>query len=84
MLQKERTGEFEAQIERQSLWLADVNGVIVRKARDLMAQVHPRVPLRTLDALHLATYLSVVAGPLFTQDRRMIEAATLSGIPLVS
>ena len=88
-LRKERLGEitrvqretawarFERQIQVRSLYLAPLNGAIVRKARDLMHDVHPHVPLRTLDSIHLATYLSVLSGPFLTNDRRMREAATL-------
>ena len=35
--------------------------------------------LRTLDAIHLATYDSVITGPIFTKDKRMIAAAKLLG-----
>jgi predicted nucleic acid-binding protein len=44
-----------------------------------MLRVHPHVPLRTLDAIHLATFQSVVAGPIFTKDKRMLAAAKLLG-----
>ena len=96
LLQKERSGhiskfqreaswkEFERQIQQQTLVLADLDSAIVHQAQGLMVQVHPRVALRTLDALHLATYLSVIPGPLFTKDKRMLEAAGLLGIPLVT
>jgi len=45
-------------------------------------ELHPNVPLRTLDALHLATYLSVETGPLFTKDIRMRQAAARLGLSL--
>ncbi|MBI2812793.1 MAG: type II toxin-antitoxin system VapC family toxin [Opitutae bacterium] len=54
----------------------------VREATDLMRQVAPDVLLRTLDAIHLATYLSVDAGPLFTRDKRVLEAARKLGLNL--
>jgi predicted nucleic acid-binding protein len=38
--------------------------------------------LRTLDALHLATYGGIEAGPLFTRDKRMREAARRMDYPL--
>jgi len=47
-----------------------------------MGELHPGVPLRTLDAIHLATYLDVEAGPLFTRDPRMLQAAAFMGLPL--
>jgi|GEM_PF-6084183 len=48
-----------------------------------MFEVHPYVPLRTLDAIQLATCLSVVTGALFTKNVRIQEAARLLEIPLV-
>jgi predicted nucleic acid-binding protein len=95
LLRKEREGhinpaqresawaEFERLIAGQSVYLATLDGVIVRKAREVMFDVHPHVPLRTLDALHLATFLSVFGGPFFTTDRRLRDAARLLEIPLV-
>jgi hypothetical protein len=60
-----------------------LDGPIVRRAKDVMAQLHPHVPLRALNAIHLATYLSVITGPLFTTDVRMGKAARFLEIPLV-
>ncbi len=93
-LAKERSGQIRPS-DREQIWqrfeelLADgaiqlvpLNGIIVRAATEVMTEVHPHVPLRTLDAIHLATYLSVEAGPLFTKDRRMLEAARRLNIPL--
>lgn len=75
--------EFERQVREESIYLAVLDGTIARKAKDVMLDVHPHVPLRTLDAIHLATYLSVITGPFFTKDQRMREAARLLEIPLV-
>ncbi len=73
---------FENLMADNTVHLIKLDGMVVREAVEVMAQVHPDVPLRTLDAIHLATYLSVDAGPLFTKDRRMIEAAKKLNIPL--
>jgi predicted nucleic acid-binding protein len=59
-----------------------LNGVLVQEAAEVMEEVHPEIPLRTLDAIHLATFLSVDAGPLFTRDRRMLDAARRLNLPL--
>lgn len=75
--------DFERQIREESIYLAVLDGTIARRAKEVMLDVHPHVPLRTLDAIHLATYLSVVTGPLFTKDHRMRDAAQLLEIPLV-
>ncbi len=94
LLAKERAGILTAEM-RQRVWqlfethllddqveLIEVDGLVVRDAAELMARVFPRVPLRTLDALHLATVAAIDAGPLFTRDQRMIDAARLLGLPL--
>lgn len=75
--------DFERQVKAEVIYLAVLDGVVARRAKEVMLEVHPHVPLRTLDAIHLATYLSVVTGPLFTKDARMRDAARLLEIPLV-
>ena len=72
---------FEAALAEGNIHLIKLDGLLVREAAEVMRQVYP-LALRPLDALHLATYLSVDAGPLFTRDRRMREAAAKLGIPL--
>lgn len=96
LLRKERSGhitqaererswlEFERALKDETLWLAPLDGAIVRQAQSVMLQLHQRVPLRTLDALHLATYLSIVSGPLFTKDAQMMAAAKFLELPLCS
>jgi predicted nucleic acid-binding protein len=75
--------EFERMLREQILFLAVLDGTIARMVKDVMLEVHPHVPLRTLDAIHLATYQSVLTGPLFTKDKRMRDAARMLEIPLV-
>jgi predicted nucleic acid-binding protein len=67
--------KFDEHLADGTLRLITLNGLMVKEAVEVMQHVHPQVSLRTLDAIHLATYLSVDAGPLFTRDKRMIEAA---------
>ena len=73
---------FERHCDEGTVRLIAFDRSTVREATDLMQQVAPAVLLRTLDAIHLATYLSVDAGPLFTRDRRMLEAARKLGLNL--
>jgi len=49
----------------------------------MVARVHPHVRLRTLDAIHLATFAGLEAGPLFSRDKRMQAAAKLLGFVTV-
>lgn len=94
LLAKERAGVL-APADRQKIWqlfeihlldevveLVEIDGEVVREAAEMMARVHPRVPLRTLDAIHLATFAGLEAGPMFTRDKRMLAAARKLGIPL--
>ncbi len=96
LLAKERAGSLTPEA-RQRVWeifemhllddvveLIALNGHVVREAAEMIARVHPRVPLRTLDAIHLATFAGIDVGPLFTRDRRMIEAARLLEMPLAT
>jgi predicted nucleic acid-binding protein len=95
LLAKERAGVLSAE-KREAVWelfelhlleeevtLIELDGMVVRDAAEIMAKVHPAVPLRTLDALHLATYGAIEAGPLFSRDRRMLAAAKLLGFATV-
>ena len=74
---------FESHVQERRIELIPLDGEIMRDALELMARVHPEVPLRTLDAIHLATFGSVSAGPLFTRDRRMNAAARRLRLPVV-
>jgi predicted nucleic acid-binding protein len=74
--------EFERDIASRKILLVTLDDPLVQDATDLLRELHPRVPLRTLDALHLATYLSIETGPLFTKDLRMRQAAEYMGLPL--
>ncbi|HVS52101.1 MAG TPA: type II toxin-antitoxin system VapC family toxin [Opitutaceae bacterium] len=74
---------FLDDIDEGVLRLIPLDGVMIREANDLMLRVHPHVPLRTLDAIHLATYGAVITGPIFTKDKRMLAAAKLLGFAAV-
>jgi len=62
--------------------LASISGAIVRRANWIIGRVHPQVPLRSLDAIHLATADQLQDWPLVTADVRMREAALLMGYPV--
>lgn len=81
--QRRRIGTlFESHVREERIELAELNGVVLREAVKIMTWLHPRCPLRTLDALHLATYAGLEAGPLFTRDTRMRQAAHALGFSL--
>jgi predicted nucleic acid-binding protein len=74
---------FLADIRETVLTLFPLNFVTLSDATEIMLEVHPHVSLRTLDAVHLATYRAVDAGPLYTGDKRMQAAARFLEFPLV-
>lgn len=73
---------FEDDVASGGVQLVPLDGTIVHEAIEVMTQVHPEVPLRTLDAIHLATHRRIDAGPLLTRDKRMTEAARRLNLPL--
>ena len=94
LLAKERAGVLSP-ADRQRVWqlfemhllddvieLVELDGHVLREAAEMIARTHPHVPLRTLDAIHLATYAGLDVGPLFSADRRMVAAARLLAFPL--
>jgi predicted nucleic acid-binding protein len=71
--------------QRARAWLDGISLLPLDDAvLDAAASLSPQ-PLRTLDALHLATALSVRAeiGAFFTYDRRLAKAAADHGLPVV-
>ena len=60
----------------------DLSPVIHREAERLLLSSES-VPLRTLDALHIALAISGEAGSVLTFDGRMAEAAALHGLQIV-
>lgn len=70
-----------AQAAVRAVALVPLDATVVERASSLQPGV-----LRTLDAIHLATALSLEAqlGALVTYDRRLAEAALAAGIEAVS
>ena len=71
--------EFEARIEAKEIRIEKLNSIVLRKAAHLLERCHPKVPLRTLDAIHLATADLCHDFPLVTTDARLRDAAQLMG-----
>ena len=81
-LRLEAWQRFEDQMRMQMIDLSPVSEAIVRRAHWILGRVHPKVPLRSLDALHLATADQLQDWPLVTSDQRLREAALHLGNPL--
>ena len=75
---------FERNVQEESIWLAPMSEAVFKRAGRILEQCHPQVPLRSLDALHLATCDQLQEWPLCTKDRRMRAAAELLRFPLTA
>ncbi len=73
---------FNERVALKQIEIVPVDIGAFGKARQILEACHPRVPVRTLDAIHLAACDLSQDFPLCTTDRRMREAASLLKIPL--
>jgi len=91
LLRKEREGAVFAR-QRKAAWkqidddvaarrlsLVGVNRSVLDSANRIMAACHPRIPLRSLDAIHLGAAAECASWPLCTPDARMRAAALRMG-----
>ena len=95
LLAKERAGhvtprervnageKFLALVEDELIKLYPLNRVVLERASAMQLACHPRIPLRTLDALHVATCDLHRSGTLSTTDARMRSACEQFAIALV-
>lgn len=94
LLAKERAGGLTPE-QRRTIWaafdrnvMADViellpmGPAIFKRANRILEVCHPKVPLRSLDALHLASADQTQDWPLASSDKRMRDAAETLGFPL--
>jgi predicted nucleic acid-binding protein len=66
--------KFTAMIEDDLLRVLPLNRHTIERSVAIQQACHPRVPLRTLDALHVATCDIHRSGTLATTDQRMRQA----------
>ncbi len=72
--------EFETRVASHEIKMEPISAVVLRKAAHVLEQCHPKIPLRTLDAIHLAAADLCQDFPLVTTDARLREAAKLMGL----
>jgi predicted nucleic acid-binding protein len=67
--------EFRARVENGEIKFEPLNSIVLRKAIHCLEHCHPPAPLRTLDAIHLATADLCQDFPLVTTDGRLADVA---------
>ena len=77
------TEKFFSMLDDELILLHPLNRRVLDRAQAIQLACHPRIPLRTLDALHVATCDLHHHGTLATTDRRMRAACAQFGIALV-
>jgi predicted nucleic acid-binding protein len=95
MLSKERAGhitsreriaageKFVAMVDEDLMRLLPLNRTVVDRAGAIQLACHPRIPLRTLDAIHVATCALHRCGSLATTDARVRAACEQLAIILL-
>ena len=68
---------FRRNVEEETIVLVPISEATLKKANHILEQCHPKVTLRSLDALHLAACDQTQDWPLCTNDARMRHAAEL-------
>lgn len=74
--------KFAEMIETKLVALRNLNNRVLRKATQVIQAAHPDVPLRALDALHIASCDMEQDFPLCTTDARMHAAARKLHVPV--
>ena len=94
LLRKEREGmvlanhrvkalkQLHQDVEKGALKLVPVDLALLYKANHILNFCYPEIPLRSLDAIHLASFDLIQKEPLVTSDQRMRQAAKKLKLPL--
>lgn len=77
------TEKFFSMVDDELIVLHPLNRKVIERARAIQLACHPRIPLRTLDTLHVATCDLHHGGLLATIDRRMRATCAQLGIALM-
>jgi len=75
--------KFRSMIEDDTITLFKLNHTVLERAAAMLVACHPQIPLRTLDALHVATADLHNSRKLSTTDHRMRAACERFAIALV-
>ena len=96
LLSKERAGRitrqarqsgwrlFQEKVRDQEFILLPLDRHVIERAGAVIEQCHPVVPLRTLDAIHVATAELHGGEEMCSSDQRVCDASDLIGLSLVA
>ena len=96
LLAKERAGRisrqarltgwrlFQDKVRDEEFVLLPLTRPVIERAGAVIDQCHPKVPLRTLDAIHVATAELHGAEQMCSSDQRVCEASEFIGLSLVT
>ncbi len=73
---------FQEKLRDQEIGLLSLDRRVVERAAGILEQCHPEVPLRTLDALHVATAELHGGEEMASSDQRVRDACDVLGLPL--
>lgn len=73
---------IEGFVANGNIQLVDVTRNILKQANHFLELCHPQIPLRSLDAIHLASCQQVAGWPIYSNDQRMRDAAKYLKIQL--
>ena len=74
---------FQEKVRDQEFHLLPLNRQVIERAGAVIDQCHPKVPLRTLDAIHVATAELYGGEQMCSSDQRVCAAADFIGLSLV-
>lgn len=74
--------KFHSMVEDETILLQPLNRRVIERARAIQLACQPGIPLRTLDALHVATCDLNQVGKMSATDRRIRSACKQLGIAL--
>jgi predicted nucleic acid-binding protein len=74
---------FLERVQVAEFALLPLNRPVIERAVTILAQCHPMVALRTLDAIHVATAELCGGEAMCSSDQRVREAAEVIGLPLL-
>jgi predicted nucleic acid-binding protein len=77
------TEKFFSMVEGESIVMLALNRLVLDRARAIQLACHPHIPLRALDALHVATCDLNHGGAMSATDRRIRAACKQLGIALM-